>query len=255
MRENPDQSPNLMLDQSFLEALPGDVEEAFSVLEMHLRGQIPAAREFNDNDSQQNYDFERSEFQKQYVIHLAAFAQVHQLNVGVDFDELIILEDYPFINMFRTASVKIQMFASMCAFKLTERKKAGSTCIYVITAGTKERIRKHIDQIKVLIDAGEISDLKRDALYSKLSNFALEVDRDRTRVESLASLYIQAKKEFPGESEVLKKLEKLFDLISSGGKELWKALPEIKITARLEAPKKRISGPDKDFDLDDEIPF
>lgn len=243
-----------MIDQAFMESLPGDPEEAFSLLELKLRSQIPSHKEFMDFDEQRSFDFERAEHQKQYVITLGAFANVYNLNVNVDFDNLVQLEEYEFINTFKAASVKIQLFAQMCAFKLNARKRAGSTCIYVLNAASKARIRTQIDKIKVIIDESEISDLRRSALMSKLMNFAKEVEQDRTRLESLTSMYVEVKKEAKIAQKVIKPVEKLYDLVSAGGKELWKALPEIKVTAHLNPPQKKITD-QRDFDLDDEIPF
>ena len=142
----------------------------------------------------------------------------------------------------------------MCAFKLNARKKAGSTCIYILSDASKVRIRKKLDEIRSIIDESEISDRKRESLFSKLNAFQAEVDRDRTRLESFASMYVEIKGEAKELRKVFEPVEKVFEYVSSGGKELWKALPEIKVTARLEPPQKKIE--DKtDFDLDDEIPF
>lgn len=243
-----------MLEQSFLETLPGDPEEAFSLIELQLRSRIPKHKEFQDYDEQRVFDFERAEYQKQYVITLGAFAGVHDLEIGVDFDHLMQLTEYDFINSFRAASVKIQLFASMCAFKLNARKRAGSTCVYVLTDASKARIRKQISKIKEEIDKAEITDSKRNALFDKLNNFASEVDKDRTRLESLTSAYIAVKGEAKSLSKVVEPVEKIFDLVSSGGKELWKSLPQVKVTARLEAPQEKLEDK-RDFDLDDEIPF
>ena len=239
-----------------MESLPGDPEEAFSLLELKLRSQIPPHKELGDHDEQRAFDFERAEHQKQYVITLGAFANVYDIDVNVDFNNLVILEDYEFINNFKAASVKIQLYAQMCAFKLNARKRAGSTCIYVLTPAAKARIRTQIENIKTTLDDAEISDLKRQTLIQKLSAFAAEVEQDRTRLESLTSMYVEVKKEAKAAGKIVKPIEKLFDLVSGGSKELWKALPEMKITARLNPPQKKIEHQKKgDFDLDDEIPF
>ena len=103
-----------MIDQSFLEKLPGDPEEAFSLLELKLRSEIPKHEEFRDYDEQQTFDFERAEHQKQYVITLGAYAGVHGLDIGVDFDQLMQLTEYEFINSFRAASVKYN-YTQICA--------------------------------------------------------------------------------------------------------------------------------------------
>lgn len=241
-----------MIDQNFMESLPGDPEEAFSLLEMKLRSDIPSYKEFRDFDEQKSFDLERAEHQKQYVITLGAFANVYNLDVNVDFDDLVILEEYDFINSFKAASVKIQLYAQMCAFKLNARKRAGSTCIYVLSSAAKARIRTQIGKIKTILDEAEISDLKRQSLTNKLMAFSVEVEQDRTRLESLASMFVAVKNETKAVGKILEPVEKLFDYVSGGGKELWKTLPEVKITARLNPPQEKITD---QRDLDDEIPF
>jgi hypothetical protein len=243
-----------VLSQAILDSLPSDPEDAFSILEMKLRKGIPLEESQGNYEDQRRHDQLIDELRRQYTITLGAFAKLHGLEIGVDFDELLLLEGSDFDRAFTAASYKIQFFSSMSAFKLDSKRKAGSTCIYVLTDAAKARIRKQISSIKDLIDAAEITDGKRDALFEKLNAFANEVDKDRTRLESLTSAYVAVKSEAKALATVVEPIEKVFDLVSSGGKELWKCLPQVKITARLEAPQKKIEVR-KDFDLDDEIPF
>jgi hypothetical protein len=48
---------------------------------------------------------------------------------------------------------------------------------------TKEKIRFYIDRIKETVDKLEIPTGKKDTIYKKLNALALEVDRERTRLD------------------------------------------------------------------------
>lgn len=246
-----------MFESEILESLPADSEEAFAVLELQLREKLPPHKEFQDNDEQRAYDFERAESQTEYVLALAAFAHTHELDIGVDFAELMMLREYEFIREFEVASRKIKFFANMCAFKLNQKRKSGTTCIYVIEDATKLKIRAYLDKVRNTLTEIELTDLRKEALFSKLNAFASELDKDRTRLEAFASFYVSIKTEAKELSKIVEPVEKIWTAISSGGKELWKALPGIEVSARIGMTPKiedHTSSKDK-FDLDDEIPF
>ena len=252
-------TPNLIVDSEFLESLPADPESGFALLEGYLRQRIPIYEEHSYDDRQHAADMERAEYQRQYILNLGAFADVNGLEVGVNFDHLMGLHESQFIQEFRSASTKIQYYANKCAFKLNTRKKAGSTCIYVLSSSARVKIHAALNNLRGIISEAEITDAKREALLVKLNNFAMEVDLDRTRLESLASMYAQVKAEAAPLKAAAEKIESIFRTVGTSGKELWRALPSLEITARIEGPRKKLEAP-KDptidaFELDDEIPF
>ncbi|WP_416879497.1 hypothetical protein [Litorimonas sp.] len=246
-----------MFDQDLLESLPSDPEDAFGVFEATIRARIPAIQEFQEHYDQRSFDLERTRITRDYILALAAFAEVYNFNMGVNFEELMTLEDASFDREFKIASAKIQYFSNKCAIQLAQRKKKGTTCIYVLEEKSKLKIQQYIEGIRELILSADLTDLKKEALLTKLNSFSLEVDKDRTRIEALASFYVLAKSEAKELIGISDKVEKIWVAVSKG-KELWKALPSIEITARLNAPQKKIedkSTPTENFDLDDEIPF
>ena len=67
---------------------------------------------------------------------------------------------------------------------------------------------------------------------------------------------MSAKKELKELKDAASSAEKIWELISSKGKELVKALPKRNIYGYLSKPQEKIEHqPKGDFDLDDEIPF
>lgn len=244
-----------MINDDLLDRLPSDPEDAFSILESEIRTLIPPYKEVGDQDEQRAYDNERAEFQKEYIITLAAFASVNNLDLDIDFTQLMSLEGYGFINKFDEASKKIQFFAKSCAFKLALKRKTGTTCVYVLDVAEKTRIRKAIETIKIIISKADLTDLKKEALLRKLNAFAHEVDKDRTNVEAFAALYVFAKREAKQVQELMDVSEKVWSYISKG-KELYKLIPPIKVAGYLFEPQKKLEHENKDdLTLDDEIPF
>jgi len=247
-----------MFSQELLESLPNDPEDAFGVFEMEIRSKIPPIKELNDHDEQRSYDLGRAQFAKEYVLALAAFVSAYDFDIGVDFDELMQLGDYSFINKFEEASNKIKFFSNKCAIKLAQRKKSGTTCIYVLEDAAKIKIQKFIGKIREIILKADLTDMKKDALVKRLNAFGLEVDKDRTSLEAYTALYVATKKELKEVKEIIEPLEKIWSTVASGGKELWKALPTITIKGFLNEPPKKIEDKSKfseNFQLDDEIPF
>ena len=248
-----------MIDDELLESLPSDPEEAFAVFEREMRTNLLKKPEhFNNQNDEADFNAAREENAREYFTAVAAFLDIYGFQVAVDFDELFGSEGEYFWRFYNVATQKIQYFAIKCALKRDQKKKAGSTCIYVLDSGAKTKIHKYISKIRQIINDTDLTDWKREALSNKLNSFALEIDKDRTRLESLASLYILAKKEAQEFKPISDQIEKIWDAVSKGGEELWKALPKPKINGYIEKSQGKIEDHSKlkeTFDLDDEIPF
>lgn len=243
-----------MIDQNLLESLPSDPEEAFAIFEAKVRGEVPDHQEWDNSYEQRQYDAERLRKVKEYILAVSAYLDLYEIDIGVNFEELLSERGNDFFRAFEEASSKVIFFSNKCAIKHSQKLKRGTTCIYVIEPASKIRIHKAIDKIREIITEADLSDLKKESLFGKLNAFAFEVDRDRTRLESFAAMYVSVKgeaKEIAGLSE---NIDKIWQAIARGGKELWKALPKITVKHHLEAPQKKIENQSQ-FDLDDEIPF
>lgn len=137
-----------------------------------------------EQDDQRSFDFERAIHTKEYVLALAAFADVHKFDIGVNFNELMEYDGYEFINAFEIASSKIKFFSNKCAFKFSQRMKSGSTSIYVLEESSKTVIHKYLNKVRVIISKADLTPLQKYSLASKLNAFALEVDKDRSKLEA-----------------------------------------------------------------------
>lgn len=116
-------------------------------------------------------------------------------------------------------------------------------------------MQHYITQLRKLIAETDMTETKREALVQKLNAFATEVDRNRTKIESLAAAMVWTRKEIEEGAKnlapIIDKLTKMFDSMAKATE--WIKLPSSKDTKRIEAPPKRIEGPRQEFD--DEVPF
>jgi len=243
-----------MLDQNLLESLPPAPEDAFAIFEANLRQKVPDREDFGHYNEQREHDAERERKVKEYILAIGAFVELYEIDVGVDFDELLSQRGETFLRTFEEASSKIIFFSNKCALKNAQSIKRGTTCIYVLEEASKIKIRKYLDKIREIITSADLTDNKKDALFNKLNAFALEVDRDRTRMEAFTSMYVSVKAEAAEIVELIENIEKVWKTVAKGGKELWKALPKIKVNGHLAAPAKKLEDHSK-ISLDDEIPF
>lgn len=248
-----------MIDDAVLESLPADPEEAFYVFEQYMRQKLIKLPEFFDHhDAQRDFEVAREANSREYFTAISAFLDSYGFELSIDFEELFSSYGNEFWNLHKIALQKIQFFSMQCAFRRNQKKKAGSTCIYILEPSAKIKIQKYVSKIKETILEADLTDWKREALASRLNAFSLEVDKDRTRLEALASLYVLAKKEVKEIKPIAEQIEKIWDTVSKSSEELWKALPKPKVNGYLEKPQAKIEHQNEtreSFDLDDEIPF
>lgn len=247
-----------MVDEELLESLPSDPEEAFYIFESALRNTLIKKPEtFNNDQDYRDFEFQREENAREYFTKVAAFLALYNFEVGFDFDQLFSSQGEYFWTLYKEGTQKIQYFAMQCALTRNQKKKAGTTCIYVLDSAAKAKIHKYINKIREIIAVADLSDEKREVFAARLNAFAEEVDRDRTKIEAYAAFYAGAKTELKDLTDLSDKLEKVWEIVGKG-KELWKALPKPKVSGYLNKPLEKIedhSNLKENFDLDDEIPF
>lgn len=243
-----------MLNQKLLESLPSAPEDAFAIFEAQLRQEVPIREDFQDYNEQREHDADRERKIKEYILAIGAFVELYEIDVGVSFEALLDERGDSFLRAFEEASTKIIFFSNKCAIKNAQSIKRGTSCIYVLDEASKIKIRKQLDKIREIITEADLTDNKKDALFRKLNAFALEIDRDRTRMEAFAAMYVSVKAEASEIVELAENIEKVWKTVAKGGKELWKSLPNIKINGHLSAPPKKLED-HTEVSLDDEIPF
>jgi hypothetical protein len=139
------------------------------------------------------------------------------------------------------------------------RRKLGSRLLLgsgvTLNAERRAEIHALIGKIRKVVAVLDVSEDKRDAIYSRLAALAKEVDRSKTFFGTLMDLILETSGTLGEAAEKLDPLTKLIRRLTSivadqkaaGGQPQLPAPPE----------RKRIEGPvpQQQLDLDDDIPF
>jgi hypothetical protein len=127
-----------------------------------------------------------------------------------------------------------------------------------LDGNTKAKIHHYIQRIREVIEETDLPEEKKDSLYSKLNNFALEVDKNRTALQADMAVYIAV---CDGIGQGFRKLEPVRKMIDSIAALLGRA-KEVEDSLRLPSPPelRRIPSPHRQLEPpspseDDEIPF
>lgn len=230
--------------------LPEDPQLAFVQLEIHFRKEAQHRIEQSDQGNEIN------EYQLQYINQVTVAARalgIEQLSAyEVPFNDNQMWELY---TRFRT---DVENLVIEIRIHHSRRKRQFSVAL---EEPQKQRIRHYIDQIRQTVEESDCSQDKKDAVYKKLAELTLEIDRDRTRFEIVA--------------DGIRKLARLSGDVEREGAEPWwkwvklvlsvvddakenekgRSLPAPEEQKKLEAPRKDLPKPDSARDLDDEIPF
>ena len=128
----------------------------------------------------------------------------------------------------------------------------------VLDRNIKAKIHHYIQRIREAIEKANLPEDKKDSLYSKLSDFALEVDKNRTALQAGMAVYIAV---CDGIGQGFRKLEPVRKMIDSIAALLGRAkeaedglrLPSPPELRRISPPQRRLEPPTPSED--DEIPF
>lgn len=241
-----------MLDENFLHSLPDDPDEALAELYKLLKANMISEHN-NALEMDSNTAFDLEDSRRQLLNIVFAFIDAHELNLVIDREPPNSSEHFEFY--FKAAVKCIEFYIAKTTFERVTRAKSGTTATYVLSPELKTKIHRYLTTIRDLIASSSLSETKRATLSKKLNAFADEVDRNRTRVEALASALIWTRKEIvegaEGLEPLVEKMSKMFDSFTKATEFL--RLPSTLDKSQIPPPPKRIEGPKRD--LDDEVPF
>ncbi len=241
-----------MFDDDFLQSLPDDADEALATLFQKLSSDL--ARWRQDEAENQYSTFNLIEEQHGLLIRVFAFIDAHQIDLDLDREAPTGGEAFDIY--YRHSISAIEYYIARTSFERSARRKVVAS--YVLSPALRLEIQRHLEQIRVIIAEADLTENKRDALSKKLNAFSEEVDRDRTRIDALASAIVWTRKEIiagaQGLEPIVEKLTKMLDSFAKATEFLRLPSGEKK---QLPAPPKRIEGLKRNFarDLDDEVPF
>jgi hypothetical protein len=237
--------------------LPEDAEEAFIILENHFSDEYARAeRSAGHNDN-------ITPFQMTYIAQVVA--AIAELNLSAAFAGRAIPSiDQIDYSTYQDFKKDVEHYKTMLRIRHARRYKAYSVKFDV---STKQRIRRLLEQIKELVDKGELDDRKREALYARIRDLESELNRDRTNIAAIGALFVEVCG-FVGQG--FEKLEPLRKMVDSIGKAFGqaKSFEAAESPKPLPAPPKQIEPPRTDEsrslkavpahtakDDDDDIPF
>ncbi|MDH4988683.1 hypothetical protein QEZ47_24835 [Aminobacter anthyllidis] len=238
------------MDQSFYDDLPEDHEKAFVYLEKRFRAELD---ESPSNNDQSNFD---AYCKRKYMSSVIAAAK--SLDIAGIKDYTISYDDRGVWDSFEVFEIDVMNITIQIEINHARRRKKYSVAL---DGATKQKIRHYIDQIRTAVEESDLGQDKRDAIFKKLGELTLEIDRDRTRFEVIA--------------DGIRRVARLSGDVEREGAEPWwkwvrlilgeiddakenepkSTLPAPSERKQLEPPKKQLPAPKQGRNLDDEIPF
>jgi hypothetical protein len=222
--------------------LPDDPEQAFVVLEKFFREQSEGKLARTDNSTDQRVI---------YVDYISkVIAAINELGIAAQFETKIPRINEVDFNTYAEFGKDVQHYRTMLQIRQSRRNKGYSV---QFDSATKQKIRHHIEQLRIVIEKLEVDQAKKEILLKRLDAFVAEVDRDRTRFEAWGAVVIQAAEVLGDSAEKAEPARKWLDSI---GRLIWGAKNDEDAAKQLPPPKevKQIEPP-RSSDKDDEIPF
>ncbi len=220
-----------MIVQTDLNDLPEDRELAFVLLENKIRVRLQS------NSPQESASAVAASY-IEYINDVLTAAQACELSILTQWERRAIQQ-----SIFDTfPQFLIEVNSEIGAIKIRHALRSQQYSV-ALEPATKERIRYYLSRIKAVIDRLEISPAKREALYARVNALSAEVDRDRTRFESVSALLIEAA---CAAGNVAIKLEPVRRLVVSIARVIGSAQESETNLSRLPTPpasQKQLEGP------------
>ncbi len=238
-----------MNENELIDSLPLDGEEAFPIYENYMRETF-----LNPYNWQNGYD--ATEHRKDYICRMIGFIQIHNMDLGISPD--IPNDSDDFEKFFSQADKKITILSTRLKLANSQKKKQASTPYYVLEKAKKTEIQHHINQIRTLIEQAELSVSKKETLFIRLNALSLEVDKDRSRGETILGIFtILTKSAGEGMDKINQALTHTHRIMEAYAKSDEAPLIQITFNNKLaiEAPRPQIENPNKPDEMADDIPF
>jgi hypothetical protein len=237
-----------MISDEEIDSLPDDPEAAFVQYEGILRERVRQANVFQNS----NWDVERD-----YVAHILAFVDTRA--IPLDLPRNPPRDDGYFNNWYQNFIRAVDYYKAATRLQLSARKKEHVT-VLTLSLDFKTQIGGHLTAIrKIVAEEPSISENKRDAIFRRINNLQMEVDRDRTRTEAAMALLLEVTSAI---GKGAKNLDPALDRIERIVKVLAKAKDEHETKALIAPPeRKRIAPPTtapvqpQSEEMNDEVPF
>lgn len=227
------------------EDLPDDPEDAF----LHLERSFLEHCEYWVNRDEQN-----GQIREYYIEYISkVLAAIDELGIKNQFSsrEIPRISEVDY-NVYIDFKREVEHYKTTLKIRRARRQKGHSVSF---DSMAKSKLNHYLAQIRETVN--KISDIdveKKEALFKKIEDLQLEIDKDRTRFESLAALSIEVSGTIGDvieKSQVLKIIDSISKLFWKQKQNEPKSLPKTIEAKRIAPPKEKL----RNNDLDDEIPF
>lgn len=228
--------------------LPDDPEAAFVILEQEFRSEYQGEIEKADNNSWAD------EARLKYAGQVRA--ALEELSIDFEFYLPEFTDGQMDYNRFQTFRRDIESLATKIRIRTARARVQNSVRL---DPNTKSKLRQLLEKIKETILELDESDSKREALLRKVAALEAEINRDRTRFEVAAALWIGLCEKTGEGLEKLEPARKWIDSVA-GFLAQAKSLETPSLTLPKRAPPARIERYEKPIDrrmdeVEEDIPF
>ncbi len=239
----------ISINDSEIESLPEDPEQAFITFERIIRARYEEACR-----SLGNYE-PTTEFQRQYMSRVLPAAKHYNIAELADWNMPTGQENG--WNPYNSFMENVEFCITTLRLRTIERDRQ---YVVALDGATKAKLRYLLEQIREQIEALDISAAKKDRLNTRITALEDEINRERTRYKAFAALMIEACDDFGKAANALEPVVRLIERVGAAigvakrSEENQPRLPPRREPKQIEPPKenkkKLING------LDDEaMPF
>ncbi|MCQ1837480.1 hypothetical protein [Neorhizobium galegae] len=236
------------MDDSIYDNMPDDPGRAFLYFEEHFRAELEESLRY---DKENSY-YHRNKF----------MSDVRNIADIFDFPEIAHFrdEDREENSEYYFSQFELALRNVMHRVKIQGAQGRKQFSVHLTTA-EREKIRHYVEQIKGVVERSDAATEKREAIFKKLNALLLEIDRDRTRFEVItdgirAVARLSGDVEREGAEPWWKWVKLIFGVVDDAKeREPTASLPAPTERKRIEGPRKQLSKPREDRNMDDDIPF
>ncbi|MEO1151103.1 MAG: hypothetical protein AAFW83_08965 [Pseudomonadota bacterium] len=245
----------MIIDNIDLLDLPQGSEQAFVEYDKRLRNVLrqERIRDADDHRDQDGFYAGNREPERYYVSSILAFLDEYELD-AFELDDISELPKEEFEEAFTKFFTKINYLITRYALRESREETGTAGTPILIAPQFKDEIMGHLETVRKIVEQEIQDEFKKNAIYEKLANLELEINRDRTTADALFIRMIQFSSVINECGDkidpLLKKAERIKALIFEGSKRR-ETLPPPKRKKQLPAPKEE----DTSYELDDDIPF
>jgi hypothetical protein len=232
-----------MITDEEIEQLPEDPDLAFVEFEKLMRARTTNKVAETDRDDE-SYSI-REMLYLEYINKVLAAARAYKIDGLKDWE--VPKVDSNCWEAYRQFTSDVDFFTMQIRIGHADRNRKNSVGL---DGNTKAKIHSYVQKIRSVLDIAELPEEKRDLLFTKLDAFVVEVDKARTSLQAVASVYLSVCTVIGEGFNKLQPVRRFIDSIAAligKAKEAEDGLRGLPYsTKQLESPRKLLPAPQPD---------